>query len=180
MNEAPCERTIAASAVQPNPVSALHFEHLVQINDPDDPRVAPLRRDQLWRGLVMRAEFPASFVPWLDDCRIERDGHDLQRTLRFGQQIVRDRVRFDGHDAVDYEVLADPDADAPQPAFRMSMRIEQPSPDALFVRFTYAAHSADHRDDGPHVGAVKEAYRLADIDTVFRIRQLADSGLLDA
>ncbi len=177
MNEAPRERTIAASAVQPNPVGALHFEHLVQINDPSDPRVRSLHRDQLWRGLVMRAEFPTSFVPWLDDCHIERIGGDLLRTLRFGQQVVRDRVRFDGQDAVEYAVLADDDSGA---TFRMSMRIEQPAPDALFVRFTYEAHSSDHRDDGPHVGAVKEAYRLADIDTVFRIRQLADSGLLDA
>ena len=175
MSESPRERTIVASAVQPNLVGALHFEHLVQINDPADPRVAPLRRDQLWRGLVMRAEYPASFVPWLDDCSIERDGADLLRTLRFGQQTVRDRVHFDGEDAVDYVVLADDDAGS---SFRMSMRIEQPAVDALFVRFTYEAYSADHRDTGPHVGAVREAYRLADIDTIFRIRQLAESGVL--
>ena len=171
----------AAASEPPKAIGALHYEHLVQINDPPDPRVKVLRRDQLWRGLVMRAEFPASFVPWLDECGIQRDGGDLLRTLRYGQLIVHDRVRFDGEDAVDYEVLAEPDSiDALKPSFRLSMRIEQPSPDALFVRFTYEAHSADHRDDGPHVGAVKEAYRLADIDTVFRIRQLADSGLLDA
>ena len=176
MSEVPRERTIAASAVQPNPVGALHFEHLVQINDPADPRVAPMRRDQLWRGLVMRAEFPASFVPWLDECSIEHAGGDLLRTLRFGQQVVRDRVHFDAGNAVDYTVLADDDAGA---TFHMSMRIEQPAPDMLFVRFTYEAHSADHRDDGPHVGAVKEAYRLADIDTVFRIRQLVDAGAFD-
>jgi Domain of unknown function (DUF1857) len=175
MTESPRERPIVASAVQPNLVGALHFEHLVQINDPADPRVMPLRRNQLWRGLVMRAEFPASFVPWLDDCSIERDGTDLLRTLHFGQQTVRDRVRFDGEDAVDYTVLADDDTAS---SFRMSMRIEQPSADALFVRFTYEAYSADHRDSGPHVGAVREAYRLADIDTIFRIRQLADSGVL--
>lgn len=165
-----------ASAVRPSAIGALHFEHLVQINDPADPRVTPLRRDQLWRGLVMRAEFPASFVPWLDDCSIERDEGDLLRTLHFGRQVVHDRVHFDGEDAVDYTVIQQEDADA---SFRMSMRIEQPSPDTLFVRFTYEAYSADHRDGGPHIGAVREAYRLADIDTVFRIRQLADSGALD-
>lgn len=154
----------------------MHFEHLVQINDPADPRVTPLRRDQLWRGLVLRAEFPASFVPWLDDCSIERDGGDLLRTMHFGQQVVRDRVHFDGEDAVDYVVITDEDTNA---SFRMSMRIEQPEPGALFVRFTYEAYSADHRDAGPHIGALREAYRLADIDTVFRIRQLAESGALE-
>jgi hypothetical protein len=175
MNEMPRERAIAASAQHPGLAGALHFEHLVQINDPDDPRIAPMRREQLWRGLVMRAEFPTSFVPWLDECSIEHDGGDLLRTLRFGQQIVHDRVHFDGEDAVDYTVTDD-DAGS---SFRMSMRIEQPTLDALFVRFTYEAWSPDHQEGDPHVGAVREAYRLADIDTVFRIRQLADSGLLD-
>ena len=176
MSEMPRERAIAASAQHPGMSSALHFEHLVQINDPSDSRVVPMRRDQLWRGLVMRAEFPASFVPWLDECSVRRDGGDLLRTLRFGQQIVHDRVHFDDEEAVDYTVTDDDDTGS---SFRMSMRIEQPSPDALFVRFTYEAWSPDHHDGDAYAGAVREAYRLADIDTIFRIRQLADSGLLD-
>ena len=110
MTEARRERAIAAAAELPKAIGALHYEHLVQINDPSDPRVKALRRDQLWRGLVMRAEFPTSFVPWLDECSIQRDGGDLLRTLRYGQLIVHDRVRFDGEDAVDYEVLAEPDS----------------------------------------------------------------------
>ena len=175
MTEAPRERPILATAEHPGLAGALHFEHLVQINDPDDPRVAPMRREQLWRGLVMRAEYPASFVPWLDECSIEHVGADLLRTLRFGSQIVHDRVHFDGEDAVDYVVLDDEEGTS----FRMSMRIEQPTLDGLFVRFTYEAWSPDHHDADPHADAVREAYRLADIDTVFRIRQLAASGLLD-
>lgn len=175
MIETPRERPICASSTHPGLAGALRFEHLVQVNDRDDPRVAPMRRQQLWRGLVMRAEFPASFVPWLDECRIERDGDDLLRTLRFGQHTVRDRVRFEGENAVDYTIL-----DAGEGAsFHLSMRIEQPTLDGLFVRFTYESWSPDHQDGDPHVGAIREAYRLADIDTIFRIRQLAASGLLD-
>ena len=176
MTGTPRERPILASATHPGLAGALRFEHLVQINDPDDTRIAPMRREQLWRGLMMRAEFPATFVPWLDECSIERDGYDLLRTLRFGSQIVHDRVHFEGEDAVDYTVLDD---DGEGSSFRMSMRIEQPTLDGLFVRFTYEAWSPDHHDGDPHANAVREAYRLADIDTVFRIRQLADSGLLD-
>ena len=157
------------------PRAPLHFEHLVQINDVLDPRVTPLTRDQLWRGLVLRAEFPRTFVPWLDECEIERAGEDLLRRLRFGAQVVHDRVRFDPKSQVSFETL-DPDAER---AFRMNMRIEEPAPGALFVRFTYDARSPEHSADDPHAGAIKEAYRLADIDTVFRIRQLADSGVLD-
>lgn len=175
MIERPRERPIVASSMHPELAGALRFEHLVQVNDRDDPRVTPMARAQLWRGLVMRARFPASFVPWLDECTIERDGEDLLRTLRFGQQIVRDRVHFDDDTAVEYTIV---DA-AEGSSFRMSMRIEQPTRDGLFVRFTYESWSPDHQDGDSHVGAIREAYRLADIDTIFRIRQLAQSGLLD-
>ncbi|HVF35264.1 MAG TPA: SRPBCC family protein [Candidatus Saccharimonadia bacterium] len=161
--------------MSPTPRAPLHFEHLVQINDARDPRVTPLTRDQLWRGLVLRAEFPKTFVPWLDACEIEHAGADLLRTLRFGAQVVHDRVSFDAMQQVSFETLDQGD----DRAFRMNMRIEEPAPGALFVRFTYDARSPEHSADDPHSGAIKEAYRLADIDTVFRIRQLADSGVLD-
>jgi len=152
----------------------LRFEHLVQINDPRDPRVAPLTHEQLWRGLVLRAEFPGTFVPWLDGCEIEREGeHALVRTLTFGSQVVRERVRFDPQRSVDYEVLGG------EAHYRLSMRIEERGDDELYVRFLYEAESPDHREGGPLAGAIKEAYRFADIDTVFRIRQLAASGVLD-
>lgn len=155
---------------------ALHFEHLVEINDPGDPRVTPMSRSQLWRGLVIRAEFPKTFVPWLDAVEVQRiDADSLLRTLHFGAQTVREHVRFEPLDAVRYETIEE----TCDTAFRLSMAIEEPEPGRLFVRFTYEAKSPTHRDADPHAGAIKEAYRLADIDTVFRIRQLADSGVLD-
>ena len=154
----------------------LRFEHLVEINDPADPRLTPMTRAQLWRGLQIRAECPKTFVPWLDDCEITRiDDLSLLRTLHFGAQTVREHVHFDCMNSVKYETI-EQDADV---AFRLAMVIEEPEPEHLFVRFTYEAHSPTHRDSDPHAGAINEAYRLADIDTIFRIRQLADSGVLD-
>ena len=37
--------------------SLLNFEHLVQVNDPLNPLAETLTREQLWQGLVLRAEF---------------------------------------------------------------------------------------------------------------------------
>jgi hypothetical protein len=169
--------TDAKPAPAPGPAAApapLRFEHLVQINDPHDPRVTPLTREQLWRGLVLRAEFPGTFVPWLDACEIERESeHVLVRTQTFGAQLVRERVRFAPQDSVDYEVLGG------EARYHLSMRIETRGPEQLYLRFVYEAESPDHREGGPLSGAIKEAYRFADIDTVFRIRQLAASGVLD-
>jgi hypothetical protein len=36
----------------------LNFEHLIQINDPLNPLLENMTRDQLWEGLVLRAEQP--------------------------------------------------------------------------------------------------------------------------
>jgi hypothetical protein len=154
----------------------LHFEHLVQINDPHDPRITPMTRGQLWRGLILRAEFPRTFVPWLDQCEIERgDNGELLRTLVFGALVVRDRVTFVPERRVEYEVIGGEAASS----YFLSMQIEEPGPGELFLRFVYRASSPEHVEGGPLAGAIKEAYRFADTDTVFRIRQLADSGVLD-
>ena len=40
----------------------MKFEHLIEINDPLNPLIDPLSVDQLWRGLVLRAESPKLFV----------------------------------------------------------------------------------------------------------------------
>lgn len=155
---------------------ALRFEHLIQINDPDDTRLEPISRTQLWRGLLLRASTPQLFIPWLDGAHIEvSDEGSLQRRLRFGSFEVRDRVRFRDESEVHYDV----DADSVDSQFSLSMHIESPAAGALFVRFIYAAQSVDHHTRSPLGGLVKNAYRKADEDTVFRIRQLAARGALD-
>jgi hypothetical protein len=40
----------------------MRFEHLVEINDPLMPLLTELTREQLWRGLVLRAEDPTQFI----------------------------------------------------------------------------------------------------------------------
>ena len=43
--------------------SAMNFEHLIQINDPENPLAPPLTREQLWQGLSHRIENPVPFLP---------------------------------------------------------------------------------------------------------------------
>lgn len=157
--------------------AVLRFEHLVQINDPQDPRIEALSRGQLWRGLWLRAQTPKLFIPWLDEAEITsgEDGR-LHRRLRFGDYEVHDQVRFEAEREVHYEVQST----ASSARFYLVMKIEEPSPERLFVRFTYEARSDDHHPQSPLSDMVRSAYRGADEDTVFRIRQLAASGVLDA
>ena len=37
----------------------MKFNHLVEINMPDNPLVMMITREQLWHGLVLRAEMPS-------------------------------------------------------------------------------------------------------------------------
>jgi hypothetical protein len=171
----PAEDSIMLTVTPPRG-RPLHFEHLVQINDPRDPRVSPLSREQLWRGLLLRAQAPELFIPWLDDSQIqwEQDG-TATRALRFGDYCVRDRVFFTPRECVVYAVTGD----SQEESFSLTMRIEEPAPKELFVRFVYAAHSEHHHAESPVGDLVKAAYREADEDTVFRIRQFAAVGALE-
>ncbi|HTD02210.1 AtaL-like protein, partial [Undibacterium sp.] len=112
----------------------MKFEHLIEINDLNNPMTQVITREQLWRGLVVRAESPKFFVPYMDDCTVtERAGNTISRTLRFGDLIVNDKVLFEHLQHVHYDVA--PQNDIPHSTLRMS--IEEPEPHALFVRFAY-------------------------------------------
>ena len=85
----------------------MKFEHLVEINDPMNPLSDTVTREQLWRGLVLRAESPTMFMPHLDDCQIlDREAGSFGRRLRFGELVIEDRVHLTPMQEVRFEVPA--------------------------------------------------------------------------
>lgn len=153
----------------------MKFEHLVEINDPNDPQVAPLGRAQLWRGLVLRVENPLGFIYGLDECTLGERGVDfVDRTLRFGGRHIRDRVRFLPQETTDYHIPAGPD----YPASHLQIRIEEPAPGRLYLRFLYEIADGSGPQDETTAELRKQAYFAADLDTVSRIRELAKQGQL--
>jgi hypothetical protein len=48
----------------------LHFEHLIEINNPLNPLIEPLSVEQVWHGLMYRVEEPTVFLPGLERCTI--------------------------------------------------------------------------------------------------------------
>ncbi|MFZ6654948.1 SRPBCC family protein [Undibacterium sp. TJN19] len=156
----------------------MKFEHLVEINDLTNPTVDVITREQLWRGLVLRAELPRMFVSYLDDAIItERAENSITRTLKYGELQITDRVMFTHLQHVDYDVAAQ--KDIPHSFLRMS--IEEPQPDALFVRFAYdSGHSAQQDAENEMYNEYrKSAYLEADVETVRIIRELAEAGRLN-
>ncbi|HEX6550110.1 MAG TPA: SRPBCC family protein [Gammaproteobacteria bacterium] len=151
----------------------MKYEHLIQVNDPNDSAIVPLTRDQLWQGLLMRVENPKGFVYGLDLMRIRARGDGfVERELHFGARVINDRVSFVANQLVRYNVEPGPEF----PASQLVMRIEEPQPRHLFLRFSYETVTVDGAE---YEEFVKRAYYEADLDTVSRIRMLAASGLLN-
>lgn len=153
----------------------MRFHHLIEINDPLNPLIDPLTREQLWKGLVLRAEAPALFMPHLDRCDLlNRSGDVLTRQLHYGQISIRDEVRFTPQQEVLYQVPQQGEI----PASRLSMRIEEPQPDVFYVRFEYDDGTPDDAGsmDAYYNEFRRSAYYEADLDTIRIIRQLASEG----
>ncbi|HXZ08577.1 MAG TPA: SRPBCC family protein [Paraburkholderia sp.] len=148
----------------------MNFEHLIQINDPLNPFVDSMTREELWEGLVLRAEQPQLFVLGLDSCTIlSRTDSTLERELHYGQATVRDRVTLAPNQSVRYDILATES----YVGGSLTMTIEQPDELQLFLRFEYntTLPAADTEDTRQTNEIVKSAYRESDIDTVRLIRQ---------
>jgi hypothetical protein len=160
----------------------MKFSHLVQINDPLNPLLDPLTREQLWRGLVLRAEEPKTFVPWLDACKVlersipSQPEQWIARQLRYGELLIRDHVTFLAMSRVHYEIPEQKDI----PASSLCMSIEEPQPELLFVRFEYDDGQGDVEDSATALYNEfrRSAYQESDIDTIRVIRQLAAANQL--
>lgn len=156
----------------------MRFEHLVEVNDPLNPLLDPLTRGELWQGLVRRAEEPTQFVLGLAGFSIQARAETpprttLTRTLDFGSFRVHDRVEL----TPQRQSLTLTEAGPTWPASRLTITIEEPQPQRLFLRFVYEFEGPD--EGGEFASEIenlrRQAYRSADLDTVARIRTLAEA-----
>ncbi|TJZ67979.1 SRPBCC family protein [Chitiniphilus eburneus] len=156
----------------------MHFEHLVQINDDTNPLAVSLSPEQLWRGLVHRAEAPQDFMAHVEHVAVlHREDDYVEREMRMGNLRVVDHIAFTPGERVHYDTQPSEEHGGGS----LTMTIEQPSPGVLFLRVVYdtplpETPGASETDDSYYVDYVKEAYRQNDIDTVRRIRELAQAG----
>jgi hypothetical protein len=154
----------------------MHFVHVIQINDPQSSLLKALTLDQVWRGLLRRAERPMDFLPQLHGCNIVMRGdRTLMRELNFGAFVVRDRVRMNLHKALTFDTDSAPNI----ASARLCIAIEQHGDDHLQLRFTYDVErkcSNDTQDDAQMLAQydkfTQAAYLQADIDSVKVMRAL--------
>ena len=153
----------------------LEFEHIVQINDPEDPNIKPLTRAQLWDGLLLRARDPGKFNSALT-CRLaDEDSEGFIRYIQAGDTEFRERVTLTHQERI-ATVTSGPD----QPLHAESVTsIEEPADGYLFVRFLYRRDMEDTAE-GHMIGEhLKSAYFHTDIDAIALIRMLANDELLN-
>jgi len=152
----------------------LEFEHIVQINDPDNDSIKPMSREQLWDGLLLRAKDPVKFNNGLS-CRVDESTEDsFIRYIKAGDSEFREQVSLTYQEKIETVTAGDD-----QSIYAESIAsIEEPANGYLFVRFIYRRDLEDSKE-GVLIGEhLKSAYVQVDIDAIALIRMLADDKLL--
>ena len=153
----------------------MQFEHLIAINDPGNPLIVPLSREQLWAGLMHRVENPLPFLPGLENFAIvERGENALLRNLNFGAAVIQDRVTITEDSWVRFDILPGEQ----HAGGSLTITIEEPNPEHLFLRFAYTTTFASNpnSEERGYIEYIKSAYHQSDIDCVRIIRTLAAGG----
>jgi hypothetical protein len=148
------------------------FSHRVEVNP--DAAAIPLSREQLWRGLEMKAENAVPFVPGMESCEVlERTGNSLLRTANYRGTEIRERVTFDPPNEILFERVGE------EGWVRNTIRELD---GGLWLEFTFALafegaqpHSEEERRRGDEV---KADYFAAVEATIRTVREMVASGAI--
>lgn len=146
----------------------LHHEHLVRINDPANYAGEWLTREQLWQGLRYTVESPQVVDESIDSAHVtEITPGTLAREIRRGSVSMRDEVRLVPNELLQIRA----DAASVFAGSTLTIAIEEPAPEMLFVRFTYEICGlADAREEEEDTARCS-AYKHSDIDRIRAARR---------
>ena len=156
----------------------MQFEHLVAVNDLATQTTSILTRDQLWQGLLLRAESPQIFSPHIETVTIlERSAHLIVREIDFGNMQVRDDIEL----KEGCEILYRTAPGEKHAGGLLTVRIEEPQEYALFVRFSYQTPAPENTPEEIELGRyLKKMWQQLDVDAIKLIRELAEEGRFSA
>jgi hypothetical protein len=145
------------------------------VNDRNNPEQMILTRDQVWQGLVLKAENAVPFVPGMTACEVlEWSDQQLVRECVYKGDRLRERVTFHPPQAVDFERLSG--------NVRGTIRneIEADKNGDLQLRFTFSLEvegmSHGSPEEHAYVTAMEGDYVRAIGATLTTIRQLVAEG----
>jgi len=148
----------------------LHHEHIVRINDPANLAGAWLTREQLWAGLQHTVLAPELLDESIDSAAIKEivPGR-LRREIRRGRCATHDEVDLVPNESLQIRA----DAAGTFAGSTLTIRIEEPAPEMLFVRFTYDVCGLEAMRDEQEDTARCCAYRSSDIERIRQARRFA-------
>jgi hypothetical protein len=105
----------------------------VPVNDRSGPDTPVLNRDQVWKGLELKAENALPFVPKMTKCdTIERGDNYLVRDIVFRGEPARERVTFHPKRMVQFDRLSGSTLGT------IKNEIEEDAGGELSLRFTFS------------------------------------------
>ena len=152
----------------------LHHEHIVRINDPANIAGAWLTRAQLWAGLHHTVVAPEMLDETIDSASVEEivPGR-LRREIRRGRSAMSDEVELVPNESLRIRA----DADGAFAGSTLTIRIEEPAPEMLFVRFTYDVCGLEDARDEQEDTARCSAYHSLDIERIREVRRFVGQPL---
>lgn len=152
----------------------MQFEHLVAVNDLTSFTASVLTRDQLWQGLLLRAESPQLFNPHIETVTlIERTPELIVREMDFGNLLVRDEIALIEALEIRYTTAASDQHAGGQ----LTVRIEEPQEHSLFVRFSYETPAPQNTPEEIQLGQyLKKMWQEMDVEAIGMIREFAEAG----
>lgn len=148
------------------------LSHAIPVNPPSaEPH---LTREQVWRGLEMKAENAIPFVEGMTQCDVnERDGNVITRTITFRGAQHREKITLFAPVKVQFERLDDTG---------WIDNVISESEDGLLLTFTFgitfpgiAEGSPEEQEQGDKM---RGAYTGAVAATLSRVRQMVRDGEL--
>jgi hypothetical protein len=148
----------------------LHHEHIIRINDPANVAGAWLTREQLWAGLQHTVLAPKLVDESIDSASIQEimPGR-LRREIRRGRCATHDEVELVPNESLRIRA----DAAGAFAGSTLTIRIEEPAPQMLFVRFTYDVCGLEEVRDEQEDSARCAAYHSSDIERIRQVRRFA-------
>jgi Acetylaranotin biosynthesis cluster protein L len=148
----------------------LHHEHIVRINDPANGVGGWLTREQLWAGLHHTVVDPQVLDETIDWAQIEEiQPGRLRREIRRGKQSTADEVELVPNQSLQIQA----DGAGMFAGSTLTIRIEEPAPEMLFVRFTYELCGLADVRDAEEDRARCSAYQSSDIERIRQARRYA-------
>ncbi len=152
----------------------LHHEHIVRINDPANVAGAWLTREQLWAGLQHTVVAPELLDETIDSAAVEEIAPGrLRREIRRGRGAMSDEVELVPNESLRIRA----DAAGAFAGSTLTIRIEEPAPEMLFVRFTYDVCGLEDTRDEHEDNARCSAYHSLDIERIREVRRFVGQPL---